>query len=193
MTMTPSRERGSLLALVALTTFLAAPRVFADTRPQVTPSVPQATESYGIQVALASVGTVVGSIWVGSETNLDNLVFLAPTGAPIVHLAHGNPGRALGSLLLHTALPVLSATIGYGIDSADCVAGELLCGLSGLALGAAVGETFAIILDAGLLARNVPTDEREAALPSARTARAVTPSLAVNRDGGMSFGLCGAF
>jgi hypothetical protein len=72
-------------------------------------------------------------------------------GGPVTHLAHGNPGRGLGSLAFRAGLPVVFGAVGSTLE--DC-SGENdydLCGLPGAILGGVVGIATAITLDATLL------------------------------------------
>lgn len=84
-------------------------------------------------------------------------------GAPITHLAHDNPGRAIGSLLLRGGLPIAFGAAGVGIE--DCPDGGDFCGLSGALYGGLVGALTAVVVDATLLSyEEVPVEE--SALPN---------------------------
>ncbi len=99
-------------------------------------------------------------------------------GAPIVHLIHGNPGRAAASWGLRAALPV--AFFGVGTVIEDC-AGHDFCGYGSLVIGVPLGMVAAIALDAAVLARD--TEKRAVAF-------APTASVGPN---GASIGLGGSF
>lgn len=73
-------------------------------------------------------------------------------GAPIVHLAHGNGGRAAASLGLRVGVPALGALIGFAIaeSDSDSECGNLGCVLNGVAMGAGgavVGMAAAVLID----------------------------------------------
>jgi hypothetical protein len=73
-------------------------------------------------------------------------------GSPIVHLAHGRPGAALGSFAMHAGLPLIGA--GVGVAAADCNKDhdEGWCGVGEAGLGALLGIVSATVLDTALLA-----------------------------------------
>jgi hypothetical protein len=129
----------------------------------------------GISLASAIVGGLV-------EPRGEPLFWLAGGGyllaAPIVHVAHGNPGRAVASLGLRVGLPV--AFFGVGALVEDCQ-GREFCGLASLVIGVPLGMATAIALDAAVLARD--TVERPLA---------ILPTLTVG-SGSASPGLGGTF
>jgi hypothetical protein len=84
-------------------------------------------------------------------------------GAPIVHLAHGNPGRAAASLGLRVGLPL--AFFGTGLIIEDCPKGDF-CGLASFVIGVPLGMAAAIALDASLLARDT-VEQRFTIAPTA--------------------------
>jgi hypothetical protein len=69
-------------------------------------------------------------------------------GGPVVHLAHGRPGAALGSAGLRVGLPLVGGLISLAAYCGD--GGGELCGLAVLP-GAVVGALGAIAIDASLL------------------------------------------
>jgi hypothetical protein len=77
-------------------------------------------------------------------------------GGPIVHAAHGNWGRAFGSLGLRLGAPIAGAFLGAALE--DCRGGDF-CGFSGAAVGLVVGMGTAIVLDAAVLAREKVIEE----------------------------------
>jgi len=104
--------------------------------------------SDGISLATAIAGGFAGHrgeplLWIGGGGYL--------LGAPVVHLAHGNPGRAAASLGLRVALPI--AFFGVGTVIEDCH-GQDFCGLGSMVIGVPLGMATAIALDAALLARD---------------------------------------
>jgi len=70
-------------------------------------------------------------------------------GGPIVHLAHGEPARALGSLALRGGLPILTGVVGSQLE--DCSPSSDFCGLGGAVLGGMAGILTAIVIDSALL------------------------------------------
>jgi len=102
----------------------------------------------GISLASAVVGGL-------AEPTGEPLLWIAGggylLGAPIVHLAHGNPGRAVASLGLRVGLPV--AFVGVGTVLEDCQ-GQDFCGLASVLIGVPLGMATAIALDAAVLSRD---------------------------------------
>jgi hypothetical protein len=77
------------------------------------------------------------------------------TGAPVLHLVHGRPKAAAGSLALRFASPIVGGALGYGLASCSKAAQSeewIPCGLAELVLGFSAGVLTATILDASLLA-----------------------------------------
>lgn len=101
---------------------------------------------------------------------------------PSAHLAHGNPGRALGSVGMRLSLPVLGAVVGCRLSPPDPFLG---C-TEGIATGFLAGMGIATVLDAAVAWRGT-TGERDVA----RRSR-ITPTI-VAGDGVRGFGLTGAF
>jgi hypothetical protein len=110
-------------------------------------------------------------------------------GGPIVHVAHGEPLRGLGSLGLRAGLPVVGGLSGALLASVGpperC---HDVCGLralGGLLVGTGVGAVAAMVVDTAFLARRkVPAE--------ATTGVTVTPQVAVDKKG-VQLGLGGAF
>jgi hypothetical protein len=129
----------------------------------------------GISLALALAGGI-------AEPNGEALFWMAGggyvLGAPIVHLVHGNPGRAAASLGLRVALPM--AFFGVGTTIEDC-RGQDFCGVRSFVIGVPLGMVAAMALDAAVLARD--TVHRPVAL-------APTASFGPN---GTTVGLAGSF
>jgi hypothetical protein len=103
-------------------------------------------------------------------------------GAPIVHLAEGEPWRAAGSLGLRLALPLAIGGSALLISNhEDCSQQrDESCGWGALraaVAGGAVGMALAITLDAAVLAyRTAPTQ------PSKPAAFRYSPNLSMGRD-----------
>jgi hypothetical protein len=118
-------------------------------------------------------------------------------GAPMVHVAHEQPERALGSLGMRLGFPVLGAALGYGLTAATCdpnTSGEFGC------LGAAVlfigggffgGVLSAMIVDDAILGKVELTQTRERAGRSSPRL-GVAPFLAPKAKG-MGITVAGAF
>jgi hypothetical protein len=165
------RHLGKLLVLALLATTTTAT---ADTRrpgaPGVTsaqgrPEMVEVRYRYGGQI-LAVDALAVGLTLAAPEPGL----IVAGLGGPLVHLAHGNPGRALGSAAMRVGL-----VYGGGARraaTASCGNGEFLCGLGEAAVGATLGYLVAVGVDASTLAQGT------------RLERAPTwaPQLAASRD-----------
>lgn len=109
-------------------------------------------------------------------------------GGPIVHLAHGRVGAALGSLGLRVGAPIAGGTAAYLIQG-KC-RGDF-CGVAPL-LGAGVGLISAIALDSALLARAPGEETPRAERRDAKAPRFV-PSAGPRREGGFDVGLTGTF
>lgn len=73
-------------------------------------------------------------------------------GGPIVHLAHDNPGRALGSVGLRVGMPVVAGLIGIAVEKSSCQPAEWFCGVAGMTLGGLAGIAGAVAVDAAVLA-----------------------------------------
>lgn len=99
-------------------------------------------------------------------------------GGPVVHAAHGNWGRALGSLGLRSGAPILGAVLGVGLE--DCK-GSDACGLAGAAVGVTLGMGAAIAIDAAVLAHEEVPEES-----------AVKPVVSTGKNGTW-LGLAGTF
>lgn len=79
-------------------------------------------------------------------------------GAPLIHFAHDNPGRALGSIGLRIWLPVLGGLIGKSPSSGG---GGILSVDDGALIGAGLGIVSAWLIDSLVLAyEDQPAPER---------------------------------
>ena len=133
----------------------------------------------------AAFALLVPAAVAGAQNNdmaAESLVYTAfgsyVMGAPIVHAAHGNWGRAFGSLGLRVAAPILGAFLGAAME--DCSGGDF-CGAAGGVVGLAVGAGTAIALDAAVIARETVS-----------VGPAVTPVVVTGKDGTW-LGLSGRF
>jgi len=114
-----------------------------------------------------------------------------PLGGPIAHLAHGNYGRAAGSLALRAGLPILgvaiatSATCASARNSDSDLAG--LCYVAPVLVGSTIGALSAIAIDSAVLAWD------SAPSPSERTTGfRIVPTFAP-LEGGATAGVVGTF
>jgi hypothetical protein len=107
-------------------------------------------------------------------------------GAPIVHLAHGNPGRGGLSLLSRIGLPLTGALVGYRVET--CQSSADLCGVAGLVLGGLIGIGAAIAVDAAALAWE--DEPAKAAFSPSAFRLHIAPTLGRNAGG---LGLGGVF
>jgi hypothetical protein len=158
--------------------------------------LPSETVSYRAQVHLADGASVLAVIGGGMSGNgeIAAMGFAGYfVGAPLVHLANGQPARAAKSLGLRVALPMLGALAGFKLmgedtasDSAHSCTGDPASAcvgmggsLVGLMLGGMLGAVTASYIDGKYLA-------------SYERPRAWSPNIAPMR-GGVSLGLSGSF
>lgn len=107
-------------------------------------------------------------------------------GGPIVHSAHGNPGRAGISLGMRVGLPLLGILVGGLGDT--CSSAEDNCIRASAALGGLLGLVTAVTVDTVVLPWEKPAPT--AVPPAATPCVAVAPVIA-QRGGGLTVG--GAF
>lgn len=88
-------------------------------------------------------------------------------GAPIVHVAHRQGGRAWASIGLRVGLPLGGVLAGMVLACGGDVAGD--CAVGGAAVGGLLGVAGAVTLDASVLARKP--------LPARKAGVAVTPQV----------------
>jgi hypothetical protein len=129
----------------------------------------------------------------GGSENLTQALLLGAVvgygaGGPAIHLVHGHPWKALGSLGLRGGLPVLGGAI--GLASATCPppdGGDYgNCGLGELIMGAAAGVVIALVIDDGFL-----TWEKPARDEVSQARLGVTP--VVSSDGRRELRVFGTF
>jgi hypothetical protein len=139
-------------------------------------SLPRAKRWYGAYT-LATDGAAVALALGGAALDRDGELLLAASvgaylvGGPIVHLAHGNPGRSLLSLGTRAGLPVTLAFLGVAAEGCGDGGGDF-CGYGGALIGFGVGLVGAVVIDAAVIAR----DEVE-------PTPAIAPALSVSREG----------
>lgn len=191
-----SRRRGPAVATVTaavalsvlVTSVLAAP-VRADD------VAAPATDDGGyrqqvLAAGLASVAAFGGGVGVAlatqKDTVLSNGLLLAGgfgylLGGPAVHVAHERYGRAVGSLALRFALPIVGA--GIGAMLATCSGNELVCGGGEMAAGMAAGVVAASAIDVGFIAagswpdRPAPARPAPAPMPAPGRLSSISPRL----------------
>lgn len=125
------------------------------------------------------------------SSRVPDALFAMPLTGPMVHLANGQPGRALGSLALRGGLPLLGA---FGLlATAHCGGNsEELCGLGQFLVGGLAGFALAEIIDVAVLAWKDGADESR---PPTRAHKSfeIAPSVAASANGAMGFGVVGRF
>lgn len=163
-----------------------------DTRPQ---------RWYGWQILTADVA-IVGLVIAATsgdgepEPAANILGLLYPTASPFIHLAHDQSGKALGSLGLRLALPLLGGLIGFAAHECDLL-GPGPCRAADV--GAVAGVLAATAIDSAWLAWEPvpePTAPERTRRPRARRARA-EPALRLRPVVGIAaqrawFGLAGS-
>lgn len=150
----------------------------------VVPGAGDGTLYYGAQIVLADLVGVVGAVVVGarfqSVTAALGTYLLA---APLVHVLHGQPGTAFGSLLLHVAAPGLGILVSVAMIEGGCGGGDIGCAFMGLLLGGVGGLVAATAIDAGFLAKKTPE----------RPLVSLVPTIQVAGSGTTTLGLAGRF
>ena len=148
------------------------------------------TAPYRAQTALAdgvAVTLMFGSLVSRESSTETQLAELAGAtflvAAPVVHLAHGRPGRSAISLALRVSLPLVGIALGSGRscaeDDDECWSQRNNAQLTGLLAGAVL----AAVLDSALLAGG---DDRPSPPPR------VVPTVGAP-GGGLTLGLAGTF
>jgi len=168
----------------------APPRVIVIEAPKV--DVAEAREErsswYGYQT-MAVDGAAVALMAMGVKTELPQLMAASfatyALGAPIVHLAHGSPGRFAADIGMRLGGPTLGAFTGAGLVClADGSCSAFDAAIGG-ALGMALGGAAALAVDYAVLSREA-RQEKWDGKPR------VAPTLTAAPSGG-AVGLGGAF
>lgn len=184
----------ALFACVAALGELPAHAQGAEVRSTSSPRVE--THSYGLQILGVDAAVIAGaSLTKSSEVGVGGYLL----GGPLVHLAHGHAGRALGSAALRAGLPLGGALIGSAIGESRCDSEtdpELFCGLGEVAAGFIVGVATASIVDAAVLARDQVevAPERTGLIQVGRVS--ATPNVIASTSTGgkhLSLGVTGTF
>ena len=144
----------------------------------IAPATPVKERWYGWQTLLTDAGAITLTIVLTANADerddvavIGAFVIGASTfalGAPIVHGAHGNWGKAGVSVALRLGLSLIGGAIGAGIGADSCsqyVYDHEGCAIGYGALGLIAGATTAVIVDATVLARElVPAPARDHAM-----------------------------
>lgn len=181
----------------------ASPEAIAAPPPAYEQSAPREREHWYGKDILITDGVSIGA---GLGLGLANPgagvgVFLGgfALGGPIVHLTHGRPLAALGSLLLRVGAPTLGFFTGYSVAKVGGRGEDDDSGPAGAALvGAVLGYAAAVSIDAAVLAReDLPENDDPDFISRKRIAPASAafswaPTLAPVRDGAVA-GIGGRF
>jgi|GEM_PF-2895317 len=140
---------------------------------------------YSLQILAADVAALsLGAVIAGNYAKEAWLLPFA-TFSPMVHFAHGNPGRGLVSLALHAALPYGGAYgLLYGGRSA-CEGMDGTCEGFNFVFGGAFGIAAATLVDTLFLAK-APRKPRPT-----HWRYALAPTVSITPHGGASVGLMG--
>jgi hypothetical protein len=159
------------------------------------PATRRRVDYYGWQILLVDAASVTATIAAGSVNENAGFPVLAGgylLGGPIVHLSHGNRGRALISASLRLGLPVLGAGLvlwpdeNCAPDNEDvCDDDDLAEGLAAVALGV-IGMGVASLVDWTVLGRSV---EHVPVEPGP----VVVPQVSAGVDGSLQIGVLGRF
>jgi hypothetical protein len=138
--------------------------------------------SYGWQIALADAAVIGTAIATGSG----DVLLLGYLGSgPIVHLVHGNFGRAALSGGLRLGAPLAGGLLVGAMAAGSCQgSSDPFCGLGHVAAGALLGMGAAVLVDTFALATRTREVEQEpAALLRLGSLRA-NPTLGAPAQGG---------
>jgi hypothetical protein len=183
-----------LLTLASLTCGLAG-----VARAEDAPSDPSVRD-YHLQILATDVGAAGAFIGGNALENklgaTGDVVMVAggvtyALGGPVVHVAHGNYGRAAISLGLRVLLPIVGANVGVAFSSCDRnQTFANLCYLDDMAAGFLVGAATAAAAD-NLLVTPWTTATTETA-PARTTRLSLSPRIVANQDRAI-LGLGGRF
>lgn len=207
----PALLRRAALASLLLTAALALPRVArADEPPDESAVAPPPEPEPPAPVAAPPVmlrqpEEKPRKHWYGWETLMTDGISFATmpvivgfggyfVAVPIVHLAHGRAGAALGSLALRVGAPIAMAFTLGGLEVALAHERGSYAGIVGAFAGLIVGISAAIAIDASVLAYEPAVDDPQPKPPkSARSTLTLMPIAAPRGSGGVDLGLGGTF
>ncbi|MBL8623918.1 MAG: hypothetical protein JNK64_21605 [Myxococcales bacterium] len=184
--------RTAIIAVVLATATLPSATAAAEPPPPPAPTAEASTAPttittrYGAQIIVAEFAGVSAAaigVSVGGETGALVGAGAWLLSAPAIHIANGNPDRAVAGVALRQALLWSGVAIGARLPCAR-VTEHYDCHLPRAVGGAMIGYGVAVILDAVFLARSTR------AAPS--TAPRWSPTFAAAPDGA-SVGLAGVF
>lgn len=184
--------RCSTTAAVLTVTIFTAATAAAEPPPpraptaEVAPAPPTITTRYGAQLIVgefAGVSAAGLGVAVGGEAGLMVGAGAWMLSAPAIHLAHGNPGRAVVSVALRQGLLWTGALIGAQVPCGP-VNEHNECHIRGAFGGALIGYGAAIVIDALFVAR--------ATHAAPTRAPRWSPTLAASSSGA-SVGVAGVF
>jgi hypothetical protein len=127
----------------------AAPRAARATEAVAPPAAEK--ESYSMHVVVADLASL-GMVFSGFPPLQSAAVASYVFASPVIHLVHGHPGRAAGSLGLRLLLPFGAALGGAALENCRDSGDLDFCGLGGALAGGLVGLVAASVIDATLLA-----------------------------------------
>jgi len=110
-----------------------------------------ATDGGAVVLIAASLVTIDGSRDTASEALAWGAFGAYALGAPVVHFAHSNPGRGLGSVAMRIGGPIVLGLVGSELEDCGNGGGDF-CGLGGALLGATAGIIGAVAVDAAVFA-----------------------------------------
>ena len=182
-------------AFATLALLLLSGSAFAQRSPRSVEPMPAAaaqdtvTKHYGMQILVVDAAVVASALAIESGEIFVGGYLLS---GPIVHVANGNGGKVIGSLLLRTGLPIGGAMLGAAAANCDGSEDEFLCGVGEAAIGLLAGMVAATVIDATVLAKKTSVEERLPALLRYGGV-AANPDVAVTRNGSFTVGLSGSF
>jgi hypothetical protein len=150
-------------------------------------------EPYSRQIVLADAAALlVGSMAAMKMEFAWPLLGVWLLPSPMVHLAHGNPRRALASLLIHATMPVVGAFVGLQFDGCRDLsfAEESHCNFQPMKVGIVLGILSATLIDAATLAR---MDVSSTPPPPPQPSLTWIPTLTVSRQADVGLAWRGLF
>lgn len=146
----------------------------------------QGMDSYRVQVLVADLVAGTVAFGVAAHEHSPGPIIFWPFASPLVHAAHGNGMRALGSLALNIFVPLLGAFAGGSTLQSRCEGDG--CGAAfgwGALHGAEVGAVVAAVIDIAFLASST-TQPPPSSIPS-ETALAM-PGISIGTAGNVMVG-----